>query len=77
MTAPTGSPPPIGAVLLARSDGSQFYNRGITKSKRCVFDDKKTLYFCWTGRYGYMGQGHFCKLGCGWRWACNQLDGRM
>ena len=38
MTAPTGSPPPIGAVLLARSDGSQFYNRGITAIRNRVLE---------------------------------------
>jgi len=69
-------PPTIGSNVV----WSQFYKqtmivRGVTRRKRSAMGTK-WFYTCWDGRYGYGANGLFCTPTCGWRWACNRLQGK-
>lgn len=59
-------------VIFKFRDGRVLTNRGVT---RVQYRLGRWHYFCWGGRWGYMGRGFFCKLTCGWLWAVRHLGG--
>ena len=60
----------IGDPEPTRTDGGSV----IVQITRRGKSSEETVYSVWTGKWGAYGDGHFCGLTCGWRWAIKHIS---
>ena len=54
------------------AEGEPYGGDGVVVSRRRSYGDRTTL-GVWRGKYGYKGQGYFCSVGCGYKFAVAAL----